>query len=127
MAHAVTSQVRLEAALRDRYVLERELGRGGMATVFLARDLRHDRLVALKVLDMGDQRGRLAADLCLDQSGVRSRELGIERHGVLRSVPSFRPRGKAVIGRTQPARGSGVRLSTRPGNPLPGFYRINPG
>jgi len=40
----------LKAALADRYVLERELGRGGMATVYLARDLRHDRLVALKVL-----------------------------------------------------------------------------
>ena len=40
----------LADALRDRYVLERELGRGGMATVFLARDLRHDRQVALKVL-----------------------------------------------------------------------------
>jgi len=38
------------AALADRYVLERELGRGGMATVYLARDLKHDRLVALKVL-----------------------------------------------------------------------------
>ncbi|MFL5494070.1 MAG: protein kinase domain-containing protein [Gemmatimonadales bacterium] len=37
-------------ALRDRYTLERELGHGGMATVYLARDLRHDRLVALKVL-----------------------------------------------------------------------------
>ena len=37
-------------ALRDRYVLERELGRGGMATVWLARDLKHDRPVALKVL-----------------------------------------------------------------------------
>jgi TolB-like protein/tRNA A-37 threonylcarbamoyl transferase component Bud32/Tfp pilus assembly protein PilF len=37
-------------ALRDRYVLERELGRGGMATVYLARDLRHKRRVALKVL-----------------------------------------------------------------------------
>src|SRR5688572_24605870 len=37
-------------ALRDRYALERELGRGGMATVHLARDLRHDRPVALKVL-----------------------------------------------------------------------------
>jgi serine/threonine protein kinase len=41
----------LAAALRDRYVLDRELGRGGMATVYLARDLRHDRLVALKVLN----------------------------------------------------------------------------
>ncbi len=40
----------LADAFRDRYVLERELGRGGMATVYLARDLRHDRPVALKVL-----------------------------------------------------------------------------
>jgi eukaryotic-like serine/threonine-protein kinase len=40
---------RLKAALADRYALERELGRGGMATVYLAHDLRHDRPVALKV------------------------------------------------------------------------------
>jgi serine/threonine-protein kinase len=40
----------LRAGLRDRYALERELGRGGMATVWLARDLRHDRPVALKLL-----------------------------------------------------------------------------
>jgi len=40
----------LQAALADRYALERELGRGGMATVYLARDLKHDRPVALKVL-----------------------------------------------------------------------------
>ena len=41
---------RLQASLADRYRIERELGRGGMATVFLAHDLKHDRPVALKVL-----------------------------------------------------------------------------
>ena len=41
---------RLRTALADRYALERELGRGGMAVVFLARDPRHDRAVAIKVL-----------------------------------------------------------------------------
>ena len=41
----------LNAALVGRYLIEREIGRGGMATVYLARDLRHQRLVALKVLD----------------------------------------------------------------------------
>jgi tRNA A-37 threonylcarbamoyl transferase component Bud32/dipeptidyl aminopeptidase/acylaminoacyl peptidase len=41
---------RLASALGDRYRLERELGQGGMATVYLAADLKHDRKVALKVL-----------------------------------------------------------------------------
>ena len=41
---------RLQSALADRYTIERELGAGGMATVYLAHDLRHDRDVALKVL-----------------------------------------------------------------------------
>ena len=40
----------LSAALVGRYLIERELGHGGMATVYLARDLKHDRLVAVKVL-----------------------------------------------------------------------------
>ncbi len=41
---------RLKAALADHYMIERELGAGGMATVYLARDLKHDRPVAVKVL-----------------------------------------------------------------------------
>jgi serine/threonine protein kinase len=41
---------RLASTLADRYTIERELGAGGMATVYLAHDLRHDRRVAIKVL-----------------------------------------------------------------------------
>ena len=41
----------LTAALAGRYEIDREIGRGGMATVYLARDVKHDRLVALKVLN----------------------------------------------------------------------------
>jgi eukaryotic-like serine/threonine-protein kinase len=41
---------RLKAALAGRYAIDREIGRGGMATVYLARDLRHERAVAVKVL-----------------------------------------------------------------------------
>jgi predicted unusual protein kinase regulating ubiquinone biosynthesis (AarF/ABC1/UbiB family) len=46
---------RLAAALADRYRVERELGAGGMATVYLAHDLKHDRAVAIKLLhpDLG--------------------------------------------------------------------------
>jgi formylglycine-generating enzyme required for sulfatase activity/dienelactone hydrolase len=41
---------RLKAALADRYAIDREIGSGGMATVYLAVDLKHERQVALKVL-----------------------------------------------------------------------------
>jgi predicted unusual protein kinase regulating ubiquinone biosynthesis (AarF/ABC1/UbiB family) len=40
----------LQTALADRYSIERALGAGGMATVYLAHDQRHDRQVAVKVL-----------------------------------------------------------------------------
>src|SRR5688572_23825138 len=60
---------RLRAALAERYAVDRELGRGGMATVYLARDLKHDRLVAIKVL-----RPALAASL---GSGRFLREISI--------------------------------------------------
>ncbi len=41
---------RLKSALADRYVIEREIGAGGLATVYLAEDLKHHRKVAVKVL-----------------------------------------------------------------------------
>jgi len=53
---------RLKAALADRYTIERELGAGGMATVYLAEDLKHHRQVAIKVL-----RPELAASLGVER------------------------------------------------------------
>ncbi|MEE9133542.1 MAG: protein kinase [Gemmatimonadota bacterium] len=53
---------RLKRGLANRYSLERELGQGGMAIVFLAHDLRHDRKIALKVL-----RPELASDIGPDR------------------------------------------------------------
>ena len=49
-AGPLVSNERLSTALADRDTIERELGQGGMATVYLAQDLKHDRKVALKVL-----------------------------------------------------------------------------
>ncbi len=53
---------RLSAALSDRYAVEKQLGAGGMATVYLAHDIKHDRKVAIKVL-----RPELAAVLGADR------------------------------------------------------------
>ncbi len=44
------SLARLSTALTDRYEIQEEIGAGGMATVYLAHDVKHDRKVALKVL-----------------------------------------------------------------------------
>ena len=56
----ITPPDRLTTALSDRYRIERELGQGGMATVYLAEDLKHDRQVAVKVLrgDLAESLGR---------------------------------------------------------------------
>jgi serine/threonine-protein kinase len=53
---------RLKVALADRYQIEREIGSGGMATVYLAHDLKHDRKVAVKVM-----RPELTADMGADR------------------------------------------------------------
>ena len=47
----VTDPTRLAASIASRYTIDREIGRGGMATVYLARDVKHGRPVALKILD----------------------------------------------------------------------------
>src|SRR5437867_5994104 len=48
----MTALAQLNAALAGRYSVEREIGAGGMATVYVARDIRHERSVALKVLSL---------------------------------------------------------------------------
>jgi serine/threonine protein kinase len=56
---AMTEPVsRLQQTLADRYRIERALGKGGMATVYLAENLKHDRMVAIKML-----RPELTADI----------------------------------------------------------------
>ena len=68
---------RLAAALAERYHLERELGQGGMATVYLAEDLKHHRKVALKVLrpelaaTLGPERFFREIEVAAQQSGRR--------------------------------------------------------
>src|SRR5947208_14501940 len=47
----MTTPTHLTASLAGRYVIEREIGAGGMATVYLARDVKHSRNVALKLLN----------------------------------------------------------------------------
>ena len=66
---------RLAAALADRYTIERELGAGGMATVYLAQDLKHDRQVAIKVL-----KPELAAVLGADRFVVEIKTTAALQH-----------------------------------------------
>lgn len=59
----------LDTALADRYAIEREVGRGGMATVYLARDRKHDRQVAIKVLQP-ELAAAFGADRFLREIGI---------------------------------------------------------
>jgi serine/threonine protein kinase len=62
----------LRSALPERYQLERVLGRGGMATVYLAEDLRHERKVAVKVLHP-ELAASIAAERFLKEIGIAAR------------------------------------------------------
>jgi serine/threonine-protein kinase len=73
----------LRAALTGRYTVDRELGRGGMATVYLARDLRHDRAVAIKVLarELGDGAERFLREIRIAARLTHPHVLGVHDSG----------------------------------------------
>src|SRR5213080_2441039 len=74
MERASLERVReaLSAALGDRYTIDRLLGRGGMATVYVAEDLRHSRQVAIKVL-RGDIAAAIGAERFLREIAIAAR------------------------------------------------------
>ncbi|MGB5675555.1 MAG: serine/threonine-protein kinase, partial [Gemmatimonadota bacterium] len=75
---------RLKEALADRYAIEREIGRGGMAVVFLAEDLKHHRKVAIKVLHP-ELSVTLAADRFLHEIEIVA---GLEHPHILTLIDS---------------------------------------
>jgi len=77
----------LRTALSGHYIIERELGRGGMATVFLARDLRHDRAVAVKLM-MRDLVAPSGAERFLHEIRGAGIDYTIIRAGVLVDAPA---------------------------------------
>ena len=92
---------RLSAALADRYRIERELGAGGMATVYLAEDLRHGRKVAIKVL-----RPELAAVIGAERFVREIRTIAALQH------PHILGLIDSGVAEVEPARGQGVEHST---------------
>ena len=80
---------RLVAALAGRYRIERELGQGGMATVYLAHDLKHDRKVAIKVL-RAELDALLGADRFLREIATTAR---LAHPGILPLFDSGRDQG----------------------------------
>jgi eukaryotic-like serine/threonine-protein kinase len=69
---AASAAAEVQRALSDRYIIEREIGRGGMATVYLAQDTKHGRPVAIKVLH-ADLARSLGADRFLREIGIAAR------------------------------------------------------
>jgi len=103
---------RLQAALADRYTIERELGRGGMATVYLAQDLKHNRKVAIKVL-----KPELAAALGPERFSRRSKSRRASRTRTSCRSTFGRSHGSAVL-RDALRRRRDAAESSRPRRPL---------
>ena len=112
MSHAVP---RLNAALSGRYAIERELGEGGMATVYLADDLKHERKVALKVLKpelaavVGAE--RFLAEIKTTANLTHPHILPLHDSGRTRLTERVR----YAVGRRRlrPSAGTGIRLDLR--------------
>jgi eukaryotic-like serine/threonine-protein kinase len=107
---------RLQTALADRYRLDREIGAGGMATVFLAHDLRHNRRVAVKVL-----RPELAAVIGAERFLAEIQLTANLQHPHI--LPLF-DSGEAVAGRG--SRVAGDELETRDSGPATFLYYVMP-
>jgi hypothetical protein len=105
---------RLRTALEGRYAIERELGSGGMATVWLARDLRYDRAVAVKVL-RPDLSAALGADRFLREIRITAQ---LNHPHVLPLLDSGEADGLLYYVMPYVAGGS-LRERLVPGRPLP--------
>jgi serine/threonine-protein kinase len=81
---------RLASVLADRYRIESELGRGGMATVYLARDLKHRRDVAIKVLKP-DIAAAIAHDRFLLEIEIAAQWLAFSAFWEIGIYPKFIP------------------------------------
>src|SRR6188472_3764485 len=110
------TQSRLQVALSDRYRIEREIGAGGMATVFLAQDLRHDRRVALKVL-----RPELAAVIGAERFLAEIKLTANLQHPHI--LPLF-DSGEAVAGHEP--RVAGDELASRDSGPATYLFYVMP-
>ena len=112
---------RLSSALADRYRIERELGTGGMATVYLAHDLKHDRKVAIKVLHpdlaaaLGAQRflSEIKTTANLQHPHILPLHDSGEAGGLLFYVMAARRRPQLVGGSAWSARGKVEPMSDR--------------
>jgi len=124
----VDSETGVEAAVRvglaDRYVIERELGRGGMATVYLARDTRLDRRVAIKVM-LPDVSASVSAERFLREVQVAAQlnhphVLGLHDSGRLSRVSNGDTSGAELLYYVMPyVEGESLRDRLRRDGPLP--------